>query len=83
MTFPADFIFKDYEYLFCEEFDEGHQAFQSWEEFLDLYSKYMHHNTKPLFVYTAFYPDDGPNPELFVDVSQIIIIPWDELENFI
>ena len=41
---------------------------------------------KPLYVMPASTPDDLNNEEsadLFVDVSQFIVIPWDELENYI
>lgn len=85
MKFEADIVFKEYPYLFCPDFKEGYQAFQSWSEFLHIFSEhYSDQAVKPLYVYAASEPDDlEETKNLFVDVSQIIVIPWDELENYI
>lgn len=85
MNFEADILFKDYEYLFCPDFREGLQAFRSWSEFLHIFSEhYSDCGVKPLYVFAAHEPDDlSDKKELFVDVSQVVIIPWDELENYI
>lgn len=79
MKFDADIIFEDTEYLFCSELTEGYQYFKNWEEFIDLYSKYFVGNVKPLYVFKATREDKT----IFVDISQLVIIPWDELENYI
>lgn len=79
MKFQSDIIFKDYEYLFCRELLTGHQYFQSWEEFISLFVRYMNSSTKPLYCNVAH----AENGVLYVDASQYVIIPWDELENYI
>ena len=84
MKFEADSLFKDFDYLFCPDFKEGFQAFRSWNEFLHIFSEYYSETgIKPLYVFSATLADDIDEKELFVDVSQIIVIPWDELENYI
>ena len=87
MKFEADILFKEYEFLFCPDFKEGYQAFKSWSEFLNIFSEhYSDLAVKPLYVMPASTPNDlntEESPDLFVDVSQFIVIPWDELENYI
>ena len=53
MKFEADIIFEEYEYLFCPELQEGHQYFKSWQEFIDLFLRYINSNTKPLYCMAA------------------------------
>lgn len=79
MKFEADIIFEEYEYLFCPELQEGHQYFKSWQEFINLFLRYIDSNTKPLYCMAAHCE----NNTLYVDASQYIVIPWDELENYI
>lgn len=85
MKFEADMLFKEYEYMFCQEFPEGRQLFKSWSEFLNIFSDYYSEKAeKPLYVMPASIPDDITDEfDIFVDASEFIMIPWDELENYI
>ena len=80
MKFKADVIFEEFPYLFCQELDEGFQIFKSWEEFLTLYIEHMHKDNRPLYVNKAELYN---RHNIFVDTSQFVVIPWDELENYI
>lgn len=81
--FQADVLFDDSEYLFCEDLEEGFQLFRSWAEFIDLYIAHMKAPVKPLYVHPATLVDDVDYTNVFVDGSHFILIPWDEIENYI
>ena len=70
----------DYPMMFCPDFEEGYQTFGSWDEFMELLSHHTKVSTRPLYVHPAQLTADNM---LFVDVSQFIVVPWDELENYI
>lgn len=80
MKFEADILFKDFQYLFCAELSEGYQYFQSWQEFIELFTHHLTTSTKPLYCMSAHL---GPDNTLYVDASQYIVIPWNELEKYI
>lgn len=80
MKFASDIIFETFPYLYCPDFQEGHQYFQSWKEFIELFTRYMKGNSKPLYCIGAHA---GDNNVLYVDVSQYVEIPWKELEKYI
>ena len=79
MKLKADFIFKEYQYLYCRDFDDGYQIFESWAEFLAKYVRHMHAKDRPLFVNPANIIDNTA----FVDAAEYIMIPWTELESYI
>ena len=77
--FPADVIFEDTEYLYCESFEQGYQIFKSWAEFLMLYIAHMKATEKPMFVYFATVA----NNNIFVNTGEIVLIPWEELDAYV
>lgn len=79
MKFKSDILFEDFPCMLCEEFDEGHQSFTSWEDFLFRVKYFLHKDTLPQYVFGAV--KQGMN--VFVDMSQIIKVPWEELEKYI
>lgn len=83
MKFEADILFEEFPLLFCSEFDEGHQIFSSWQEFITNITHYMHEETRPKYAFKADSYDDLTVMKVFVDVSQVVEIPWDELDSYI
>ena len=79
MTFEADILFEETPYMFCPEFDEGFQTFNSWQQFVHLYIRHMHADHKPMYVHKASITGNN----VFVDASQLYAVPWDEIENYI
>lgn len=73
----ANKLFDDFPCMYCEEFREGHQTFRSWEQFLKHTLYYLKSNTLPRYVFNAEFRDNT----VYVDVSQVIEVPWDELDN--
>ena len=80
MKFSADIIFEDVDCLFCPELDEGFQIFKSWSEFIELYIEHMHSSIKPMYVFKATL---SGSRDVFVNAGQLVVIPWDEIENYI
>lgn len=80
MKFDADIIFDEFKFLFSPDLDEGFQVFKSWNEFLDLFRVHFKKETIPLYVYKADIVD---HVNIFVDASNLVVIPWEELENYI
>lgn len=78
MKFESDIVFEG-NYLFCPELDEGFQIFNSWADFINLYTVHMHKENKPLYVYEATV--NGNN--IFVNAGQLVQIPWNEIEQYI
>lgn len=83
MKFSSDVIFEDFPTLFCEELAEGFQVFHSWSEFLTLIIEHPQANCRPLYAFKADIVDDLTITNVFVDATQIVEIPWNELENYI
>lgn len=80
MNFDADIIFNEFAYLFSPDLEEGFQVFTSWTEFLELFTHHFKQDTRPLYVYRA---DVVEKVNVFVDASNLVVIPWDELENYL
>lgn len=80
MKFDADVIFDEFEYLFCPDLEEGFQVFSTWAEFLELFTHHFKKETRPLYVYKA---DVVEKVNVFVNASNLVVIPWDELENYL
>lgn len=85
MKFKSDVIFSDFKYLFCDEFDPGYQLFSNWSEFI--YKVTHHLNTdRPKYAYKATFEtsnDDREPKVVHVDISEVVEIPWFELEKFV
>ena len=78
MKFEADILFEDIPCMYCEEFALGHQSFTSWEEFLTHCQYYLESSTLPRYVFGAVKIKHN----VFVDMSQIVEVPWKELEKY-
>lgn len=79
MKFPSDILFEEFPNMFCQELDVGYQVFSSWHEFLLLCSKHLHVVERPLYVVSCTITEKC----CFVDASNVIEIPWNELEAYI
>ena len=77
--FPADSIFEETTYLFCEDFEEGFRLFTSWFEFIQLCKTKLTTEDIPRVVYFA----QLQNGCAFVSSDNVIIVPWKELITYI
>ena len=77
--FRADILFDDFPCMYCEDFKDGYKTFKSWSEFIYLMHVAIKAETIPKYVFAATISDGY----CCVDVSNIIEVPWDELEAFL